>query len=134
MSASHYLLMKNGLVKTETAAARLVCFLFQIQILLVQYQGGWTQFSKFYFMLIGVVKAYVGYGWCLLKPNPMTFTDWITFKDGHPTPYRLSKPLLAAENFRRGHAPGEGGRRRLAQTTGGAEWYTKYLPILFPMI
>ena len=134
-SAAHHLLMRNGLAKTETAAHRLIGLLFQIQILLIQYAGGYTQLSKFYLIATGLMKAYAGYGWCLLKPNPFTFTDWITFKDGRPTPFRLSVPLVHAENFRRGHNPGEGGRRRLtAQTLTGGGWYMRYLPILFPML
>ena len=81
--------------------------------------------------MTAMVKAWAGYGWCLLKPNDFTFSDWISFKDGRPTPERMSIPLIQQYNAQQAVSAR---RRAITVPISGAEWYMRYLPYIFPTL
>ena len=124
--------IKNGFAKTETAAHRLTFIVFFAEILLMQYFKFYTVSSKIYMLMTAMVKAWAGYGWCLLKPNDFTFSDWISFKDGRPTPERMSIPLIRQYNAQHGLVSAR--RRIITAPISGAEWYMRYLPYIFPTL
>ena len=85
-------------------------------------------------MLQAAIKAWAGYGWCLLEPNKFTHWDFLTFKDGRPTPERMSAHMM--HNHWLEHSPVavrgttySFERRRLATSNA---WLYNFLPILFP--
>ena len=124
--------IRNGYAKTETAAHRLTLIVFFSEILLMQYFGFYTVSSKIYMLMTAMIKAIAGYGWCQQKPNNFTFSDWISFKDGRPTPERMSIPLIQAYNIQQGLVSTR--RRAIAVPISGAEWYMRYLPYIFPTL
>jgi len=124
--------IRNGYAKTETAAHRLTLIVFCSEILLMQYFGFYTVTSRVYMLATAAAKAYGGYGWCNQKPNNFTFSDWISFKDGRPTPERMSPQLLAQYNVQQGLVSTR--RRAIAVPVSGAEWYMRYLPYIFPTL
>ena len=124
--------IRNGYAKTETAAHRLTFIVFYAEILIMQYFGFYTVSSKIYMLMTAMIKAIAGYGWCQQKPNNFTFSDWISFKDGRPTPERMSIPLIQAYNIQQGLVSTR--RRAIAVPVSGAEWYMRYLPFIFPSL
>ena len=124
--------IRNGYAKTETAAHRLTLIVFCSEILLMQYFGFYTVTSRVYMLATAAAKAYGGYGWCNQKPNNFTFSDWISFKDGRPTPERMSPQLLGQYNVQQGLVSTR--RRAMAVPISGAEWYMRYLPYIFPTL
>ena len=139
--------IKRGFAKTETAAHRLTYICFLATIFLFQYNGWFTPNSRVYLMIIAAFKAYSGYGWCQIKPNEYGIKEFITFKDGRPTPERMSVPMLTQFNvdngwmkYNPGYGPGNlrgSGRRRLKasvdQGNRGAEWIQSFLYAIFPI-
>ena len=124
--------IKNGFAKTETAAHRLTFIVFFAEILLMQYFKFYTVSSKIYMLMTAMVKAWAGYQWCQQKPNDFTFSDWISFKDGRPTPERMSIPLIRQYNAQHGLVSAR--RRIITAPISGAEWYRRYLPYIFPTL
>ena len=124
--------IRNGYAKTETAAHRLTFIVFYAEILIMQYFGFYTVSSKIYMLMTAMIKAIAGYGWCQQKPNNFTFSDWISFKDGRPTPERMSIPLVQQYNIEQGLVSTR--RRAIAVPVSGAEWYMRYLPYIFPTL
>ena len=125
--------IKQGFAKTETAAHRLTYIVMMAIISACQYMGWLTANSRVFLMICAAVKAYAGYSWCYLKPNNFGFKDFITFKDGRPTPERMSIPMLVRYNVEKGWMK-YNKRRRLAETPNkGAAWIQRFLYTIFPI-
>ena len=124
--------IQNGLAKTETAAHRLTYISFMVMIFGFHYMGWLTANSRLYLLFMGALKAWAGYGWCQIEPNNFTHADFFTFKDGRPTPERMSIPLGRAYNQHHGYVAQQ--RRRLSATKNtGAAWIQRFLYTIFPV-
>ena len=131
--------IKQGWAKTETAAHRCTLLVFMAIIFGFHYMGWLTANSRVLLMVTAMQKAYAGYDWCNLKPNNYTHADLWTFKDGRPTPERMSIPLQMKWNIAHGYTYKKPERRRLAEiesTEGpkGAIWIQRFLYNIFPMV
>ena len=123
--------IQNGLAKTETAAHRLTYLCFMAMIFGTHYMGWLTANSRLFLMFMAVIKAYAGYLWCTIEPNNYTHADFFTFKDGRPTPERMSVTARDAYNLQKGYVVP---RRRLAETNNkGAAWIQRFLYTIFPI-
>ena len=98
------------------------------ELLLIEYFGLALPWCRAYIYLLGALKASMGYTWCTLKPNPFTYTDFFSFKDGRKAPERYSNQAAVEFNASIGL------RRRLITDRDSVAWVTKYLPLLFPAI
>ena len=131
--------INQGWAKTETAAHRLTLIVFLVMIYGFHYMGWLTANSRVMLMITALQKAFAGYDWCNLKPNNYTHADFWTFKDGRPTPERMSIPLLTKWNESHGYKYEKAKRRRLAEidsTEGprGAMWIQRFLYNIFPFV
>jgi len=140
-------LMENKLAKTETAAHRLIYCYFTFIILMCHFNGWLSKGARFHLLFTAVIKAYAGYGWWGLKPNDFTISDFFTFKDGKPTPWRQSQEALSLMNtYLINRETGEKNlfknmvllskRRRLTQEiqpVRGLAWYQKFGYVVFPV-
>ena len=132
MSAAMQWLIQQDFAQTETAAMRIINIVFLIIIFGSHYMGWLSQNSRAYLLFTAAFKAWAGYKWCTLEPNKYTFADYLTFKDGRPTPERMSIPMVVAFSKARGYI-GKA-RRRLTESSPGASWIESYLYKIFPMI
>ena len=131
--------IKQGWAKTETAAHRCTLLVFMAIIFGFHYMGWLTANSRVLLMVTAMQKAYAGYDWCNLKPNNYTHADLWTFKDGRPTPERMSIPLQLEWNLAHGYVIKHPARRRLAEiesteNTKGAMWIQRFLYNIFPFV
>ena len=124
--------IKQGWAKTETAAHRLTWLVFMGTICTAHYFGWLSANSRVLLMFFAAMKTWAGYAWCDIKPNNFSHSDFYTFKDGRPTPERMSLPLRDAYNIEKGYIKPK--RRRLTETRStGAAWISRFLFNIFPI-
>ena len=122
-------LKEMKLANTDTAAMRLY-WVWNLSWLCVAQLFGWMRTNYFQGMMVlfGAFKTFAGYQWWKLKPNPYTVTDFLTFKDGRPTPERRSDQARLTFNQQQVGA----NRRRMTEGVPGDLMNLVYM--LFPFL
>ena len=91
-----------GLAKTETAGMRGIDIVMMIELLGMQYFGWFTPFARVFIGFTALFKTYAGYSWWY-EEGDFKIKDYLTFKNGRPTPERLDISLIVRKNQEAGY-------------------------------